>query len=58
MTVKEFKAVVRERVNLREFNLMFAGKPLVDAKQLQHYHEEYCLCNQSTVFLIVVVPGG
>lgn len=58
MTVKDFKAKVSERVNLREFSLMFAGKPLVDEKQLRFYHEEYCLSNQSSVYLIVVLPGG
>ena len=51
MTVKEFKKKVSDRVNVQEFSLIFAGKPLVDEKPLRFYHEEHCLCNGSTVFL-------
>ena len=58
MTVKEFKKKVSKRVNVKEFNLIFAGKPLVDEEQLQYYHEEYCLCNGSSVFLCILVHGG
>lgn len=58
MTVREFKERVSERVNLKEFSLIFAGKPLVDEEQLRFYHEEHCLCNQSTVFLCILLKGG
>ena len=58
MTVREFKKKVSERVNVQEFSLIFAGKPLVDEKQLRFYHEEHCLCNQSTLFLCLLLHGG
>ena len=53
MTVTEFKKKVSKRVNVKEFNLIFAGKPLVNEEQLRYYHEEHCLCNGSTVFLLL-----
>ena len=60
MTVKEFKEKVSERVGLprTKFDLIFAGKPLVEEKNLRFYHEDYCLSNQSHVILVVVLPGG
>ena len=58
MTVAEFKKKVSDRVNVQEFSLIFAGKPLVDGKKLRFYHEQHCLCNESTVFLCLLLPGG
>ena len=55
MTVKEFKKEVSDRVNVQEFSLIFAGKPLVDGKKFRFYHEEHCLCNESTVFMTYMV---